>query len=113
MEDSNPKPGVVVVHSNLRIDEFEHLDVRLPNSMVIVRPTATNEELRSVGIEPLTPEEAQRLKERTAAELRDPSRISVIDEPIGFEIDTSSCFIATGSSKPRSSNALLSCAGRT
>jgi hypothetical protein len=27
MEDSNAKRGVVAVHSNLKSDEFEHLDV--------------------------------------------------------------------------------------
>ena len=84
MEESNANRGVAVVQSKLRTDEFEHLDVRLPTSVVIVHPSATDDELRSVGITPLTPEEAQRLKEKTEADHGRPSRISVVDETHSF-----------------------------
>ncbi len=80
MNESNEKRGVAVVHSNLNTDDFEQLDVQLPTSMVIVSPSATDEELRSVGIDPRTPEESRQLKEKTEAELRKPSRFSVRDE---------------------------------
>ncbi len=80
MKDSYAERGVVVVHSKLKTDGLKHLDVELPTSMVIVRPSATDDEFRSVGIDPLTPEEAQHLKEKVDAELRRTSRVSVIDE---------------------------------
>ena len=45
-------------------DDFPNIDIQVPTEVAFIHPSATDEELRKVGIEPLTPEASQLLIEK-------------------------------------------------
>jgi hypothetical protein len=81
MTDSQKTPGVRILRSNLDPAQYPGINIQVPTTVIVVNPsTVTDDDWRSIGIEPLTEDEKRRITEESMAWLSDPSRLIILDE---------------------------------